>query len=165
MQKQMLIVSARKRVWLSSPYFLPNESTRELLIKAHEAGVDVRILTTSDRSDKKPVYYASYEVYGDLLRAGIAIYEYQPSMLHAKILLIDSNWVATGSANFDYRSFLHNDELDIVTDSQLLIGKIEQVFEKGFADSQQIGLKQWKRRSLLKHRTLGNAVRLMQWQL
>ncbi len=163
--KQTLIASARRRVWLSSPYFLPNLSTRKLLIAAKQAGVDVRVLTTSIASDKKPVYYASYEVYGSLLEAGIQIFEYQPSMLHAKMLIVDDSWANTGSANFDYRSFLHNDELDIVTDSPMLFSNIEQMFEKGFASSDQIGLKQWQRRSWLKHRILGNAVRLMQWQL
>ncbi|MGB3769295.1 MAG: phosphatidylserine/phosphatidylglycerophosphate/cardiolipin synthase family protein [Phormidesmis sp.] len=163
--KELLIACARERIWLSSPYFLPNNDTRHLLIAAKEAGVDVRILTTSRKSDKKPVYYASYEVYGSLLRAGVQIFEYQPSMIHAKMLIIDNAWVNTGSANLDYRSFLHNDELDIVTDSEKLIGDIEQVFERGFANSEQIGLKQWKQRSLLKHRVLGNAVRLVQWQL
>ena len=163
--KQTLIASARHRVWLSSPYFLPNLSTRKLLIAAKQAGVDVRVLTTSVASDKKPVYYASYEVYGSLLEADIQIFEYQPSMLHAKMLIVDDSWANTGSANFDYRSFLHNDELDIVTDSPILFSNIEQMFEKGFANSDQIGLKQWQRRSWLKHRILGNAVRLMQWQL
>ncbi|MEM8504111.1 MAG: phospholipase D-like domain-containing protein [Cyanobacteria bacterium P01_D01_bin.1] len=163
--KQTLVACARKRVWISSPYFLPNKSTRQILIGAQKDGVDVRILTTSDRSDKKPVYYASYEVYGPLLRAGIKIFEYQPSMLHAKMLLLDNDWANTGSTNIDYRSFLHNDELDITTDSSFLLEKIEQTFEKGFAQSKQISLRQWRNRPLLKHRVLGNIVRLVQWQL
>lgn len=163
--KQILIASARKRLWLASPYFLPNKSTRRLLIEAKKSGVDVRILTTSDRSDKKSVYYASYEVYGPLLEAGVQIFEYAPSMTHAKMMIVDHNWVNTGSANIDYRSFLHNDELDIITDSPDLFDKIEQVFQKGFDNSEQIGLKQWQQRSLLKHRLLGNTVRLVQWQL
>ncbi|CAN5728417.1 phospholipase D-like domain-containing protein [soil metagenome] len=163
--KQTLIACARRRIWLSSPYLLPNKSTRELLIGAQRAGVDVRILTTSVRSDKKPVYYASYEVYGSLLKAGIKIFEYQPSMIHAKMLIIDDEWVNMGSANIDYRSFLHNDELDIISDSAELFNHVEQAFERGFAECEQIGLRQWKRRSWLKHRLLGNAVRLVEWQL
>lgn len=163
--KQIFIASARERIWLSSPYFLPNMSTRNLLIEAQKSGVDVRILTTSDRSDKKPVYYASYEVYGDLLKAGIQIFEYQPSMLHAKMMLIDDLWTNTGSANLDYRSFLHNDELDILTDDRKLFENVEHMFEKGFSQSEQITLHHWKQRSWLKHRMLGNAVRLIQWQL
>ncbi len=163
--KQTLIACARQRIWLSSPYFLPNRSSRHLLITAQQSGVDVRILTTSDRSDKKPVYYASYEVYGSLLQAGIKIFEYQPSMLHAKMLIVDDDWVNTGSANFDYRSFLHNDELDLMTCDPTSIKKVEAVFKLGFERSEQIGLRQWQRRSWLKHRILGNAVRLVQWQL
>lgn len=163
--KELLIACARQRIWLASPYFLPNNDTRHLLIKAKKSGVDVRILTTSVKSDKKPVYYASFEVYGSLIKEGIQIFEYQPSMIHAKMLIVDDTWANTGSANLDYRSFLHNDELDIVTDSKRLISSIEQVFERGFANSEQIGLKRWKKRSLLKHRVLGNAVRLIQWQL
>ncbi|MEL7330329.1 MAG: cardiolipin synthase B, partial [Cyanobacteria bacterium J06559_1] len=163
--KQALIACARKRIWLSSPYFLPNKSSRQLLIAAKQAGLDIRILTTSEKSDKKPVYYASYEVYGPLLEAGIQVFEYQPSMLHAKLLMIDDDWINTGSANFDYRSFLHNDELDLVIKSPELVQKVEQVFEQGFAQSEQIGLDKWKRRSWLKHRLLGNIVRLVQWQL
>ncbi len=165
MLKQTLIACARQRLWLSSPYFLPNQSSRHLLIAAQQSGVDVRILTTSDRSDKKPVYYASYEMYGTLLKAGIKIFEYQPSMLHAKMLIVDDDWVNTGSANFDYRSFLHNDELDLMTSDQTLIKKVEAVFKAGFEQSEQIGLRQWQRRSWLKHRILGNIVRLVQWQL
>ena len=165
MTKELLIACARKRIWLASPYFLPNNDTRHLLIRAKKAGVDVRILTTSSKSDKKPVYYASYEVYGSLIKEGIQMFEYEPSMIHAKLLLIDDAWVNTGSANLDYRSFLHNDELDIVSNSEQLIHDIEQVFERGFAESGQVGLKQWEQRPWLKHRVLGNIVRLVQWQL
>ncbi|MEL6263774.1 MAG: phosphatidylserine/phosphatidylglycerophosphate/cardiolipin synthase family protein [Cyanobacteria bacterium J06626_6] len=163
--KQSLISSARQSIWLCSPYFLPNESTRNLLIEAQKAGIQVRILTTSDRSDKKPVYYASYEVYGSLLSAGISIFEYQPSMLHAKMLMIDHTWVNTGSANLDYRSYLHNDELDILTNSPKLVSAMKKQFERGFSNSQQIDLAQWQQRSVIKHRLIGNAVRLVQWQL
>ena len=163
--KLTAIGCAQKRVWLSSPYFLPNRSARELLIAAQKKGIDVRILTTSERSDKKPVYYASHEMYGPMLAAGIKIFEYQPSMLHAKMTIVDSAWVNMGSANFDYRSFLHNDELDITTDSPLLLRAVEQVFERGFAESKQVSQAQWQHRAWLKHRLLGNLVRLVQWQL
>lgn len=163
--KQTLIASARRNIWLASPYFLPNKSTRNLLIDAQKMGVHVRILTTSERSDKKPVYYASCEVYGPLLKAGIEIFEYQPSMIHAKMLMVDHTWVNIGSANLDYRSFLHNDELDILTDDAKLVRTIKHVFEKGFEASQKISFSQWKQRSLVKQRLIGNAVRLIQWQL
>ncbi|NJK54894.1 MAG: hypothetical protein HC939_02440 [Pleurocapsa sp. SU_5_0] len=72
------ILCARKRIWLASPYFLPDDNSIDLLVAAKQDGVDVRILTTSIRSDKKAVYYASFEHYGKLLKGGVAIYEFQP---------------------------------------------------------------------------------------
>ena len=164
--KENTIVAARTRIWLASPYLIPDRNTRELLIEAKESGVDVRILTTSlKNTDKKFVYYASYELYGDLLAGGIEIYEYLPNMTHAKMLLIDDQWVNTGSANFDPRSFFHNDELDISTADPILQRSIEQVFVQAFAQSQRMSLEDWKRRSWLRHRLIGGLVRFVQWQL
>ena len=159
------IICARKRIWLASPYFLPDENSIDLLVAAKQDGVDVRILTTSKRSDKKPVYYASYEHYGKLLKGEVEIYEFQPSMTHAKLLLIDDIWATTGSANFDPRSFCHNEELDISSAQPKLVEGIKNTFEKGFAQSERVTYKEWKQRSLIKHRILGNAVDFFQWQL
>jgi cardiolipin synthase A/B len=159
------IICARKRIWLASPYFLPDPNSIDLLVAAKQDGVDVRILTTSERSDKKPVYYASYEHYGKLLKGGVEIYEFQPSMTHAKLLLIDDIWATTGSANFDPRSFCHNEELDVCSAQPKLVEGIKNTFEKGFAQSQLISYHQWQRRSLIKHRILGNVVDFFQWQL
>lgn len=159
------IICARKRIWLASPYFLPDRNSIDLLVAAKQDGVDVRILTTSERSDKKPVYYASYEHCGRLLQGGVEIYEYQPSMTHAKLLLIDDLWATTGSANFDPRSFCHNEELDISSAQPELVEGIRSTFEKGFAQSVQVTYEDWKQRSLIKHRILGNIVDFFQWQL
>ena len=159
------LLCARKRIWLASPYFLPDENSIDLLVAAKQDGVDVRILTTSKRSDKKSVYYASYEHYGKLLQGDVEIYEFQPSMTHAKLLLIDDLWATTGSANFDPRSFSHNEELDICTAQPILVEGIKDTFEKGFAQSQRVTYEEWKQRSLIKHRILGNAVDFFQWQL
>ena len=158
-------ICARKRIWLASPYFLPDKHSVNLLVEAKQNGVDVRILTTSKRSDKKPVYYASYEHYGGLLKGCVEIYEFQPSMTHAKMLLIDDFWATTGSANFDPRSLCHNEELDICSAQPELIKGIKDTFEKGFSQSQRITYSDWKKRSLIKHRILGNMVDFFQWQL
>ena len=159
------LLCARKRIWLASPYFLPDENSIDLLVAAKQAGLDVRILTTSSRSDKKPVYYASYEHYGKLLQGNVEIYEFQPSMTHAKLLLIDDLWATTGSANFDPRSFCHNEELDICTAQPILVEGIKDTFKKGFAQSQRVTYEEWKHRSLIKHRILGKVVDFFQWQL
>jgi cardiolipin synthase A/B len=159
------ILCARKRIWLASPYFLPDDNSIDLLVAAKQNGVDVRILTTSIRSDKKLVYYASFEHYGRLLKGGIPIYEFQPSMTHAKLLLIDDLWATTGSANFDPRSFSHNEELDICSTQPKLVEGIRATFEKGFAQSHIITYAKWQQRSLIKHRLLGNLVDFFEWQL
>jgi len=150
------IICARKRIWLASPYFLPDDNSMDLLVAAKQDGVDVRILTTSKRSDKKPVYYASYEHYGKLLKGGVEIYEFQPSMTHAKLLLIDDIWATTGSANFDPRSFCHNEELDICSAQPKLVEGIKATFEKGFAQSNKISYEKWQKRSLVKESCKNN---------
>jgi cardiolipin synthase len=86
-------------------------------------------------------------------------------MTHAKLLLIDDLWATTGSANFDPRSFCHNEELDICSAQPELVKGIKDTFEKGFAQSKQITYGEWKKRSLIKHRILGNVVDFFQWQL
>ena len=164
--KENTIVAARQRIWLASPYLIPDRNTRELLIEAKQSGVEVRILTsTLENIDKKYVYYAAYELYGDLLENGIEIYEYLPNMTHAKMLLIDDQWVNIGSANFDPRSFFHNEELDISTADPRLQQAVEQVFAEAFAQSQRMGLKDWQQRSWWRHRLFGGVVRFIQWQL
>lgn len=158
------ILAARKRIWLASPYFFPDLNSRDLLIAAKKKGLDVKILTTSSICDKKLVYYASYEGYGPLLRAGIEIYEYQPSMTHAKLLLIDDRWLSTGSANFDPRSFFHNDELDFSTGEPRVLEEVERIFKLGFSKSELASLDAWRKRALWK-RAVGRTVRFFQWQL
>ena len=86
-------------------------------------------------------------------------------MTHAKLLLIDDIWATTGSANFDPRSLCHNEELDICSAQPELVKGIKETFEKGFAQSKRITYDDWKKRSLIKHRILGNLVDFFQWQL
>lgn len=158
------IFAARERVWISSPYFLPDHQSCQALITAKKRGIDVRILTCGPHNDKKFVYYASVELYGNLLPAGIKIHEHQPSMLHAKCLLIDDKWVTTGSANFDPRSFFHNDELNISTAEPQMVQHIEQLFHTGFERSQLVSIANWRTRPLWK-RTVGRLVLFLQSQL
>jgi cardiolipin synthase len=158
------ILAAREYVWISSPYFLPDHQSRQALITAKKRGIDVRILTCGPHNDKKLVYYASIELYGELLKAGIKIHEHQPSMLHAKCLLIDNQWVSTGSANFDPRSFFHNDELDISTAEPQMLQRIEKLFRTGFERSKLVSITDWNTRRLWK-RIIGRLVLFVQSQL
>ncbi len=159
-------MAAQRRIWIASPYMLPDQDLRRLMVEAKQAGVEVRLLTACAQEIDKPyVYYAAFELYGELLEAGVEIYEYQPSMVHAKMLLVDWQWVNVGSANFDSRSFFHNDELDLTTCDSYLIEKTEEVFKQAFALSHKVSLQDWQKRSWWRHKLLGRLTGFIQWQL
>jgi cardiolipin synthase len=160
----MSILAARERVWVASPYFLPSSDLLDALRTAKKNGVDVRILTMGPHNDKNYVYYAARELYSKLLAAGIEIYEYQPSMMHAKVLLIDENWVSTGSANFDPRSFFHNDELHLSVSEPELAKKVEHFFMIAFENSHRVGRADWRTRPA-RNRILGRLVLSFRRQL
>ncbi|PSB12246.1 cardiolipin synthase B [filamentous cyanobacterium CCP1] len=143
---QISFLAAQTRIWIGSPYFIPDPNTRRALIRAKERGVDVRILTMGNATDKPLVHFTSRELYGDLLKAGIKVCEHQPSMMHAKFLLVDSNWVSTGSANFDPRSYFHNDELNISSNYPELIAKIDRFFTNAMNDSHCLTHEEWQAR-------------------
>lgn len=159
-----LLLAAKDRIWIASPYFLPDSNSRKALIKAKKNGVDVRILTVGHHNDKKLVYYAVRENYKDLLAAGIELYEHQPSMMHAKILLIDDNFVSTGSANLDPRSLFLNDELNLSLAEPKLAKSIEKFFQFGFSRSRHIKMLSWQKRPLWQ-RIVGRLILFFRWQL
>lgn len=161
---QSSIQSARERIWIASPYFLPNPNTRKILVTARQRGIDVRILTMGYKSDKRFIHYTAQELYEEMLRGGVKIHEYQPSMMHAKILFIDNHWVSIGSANFDARSFFQNDEMNLTTAQPELLNWIENFFIEAFDKSKLVRLKDWQHRSL-KGRVIGNFWRIFYWEL
>lgn len=161
---QTCVQSAQERLWIASPYLLPDEATCKTLAEARARGVDVRVLTMGACTDKNYVYYTSRQHYGSLLKNGLKLYEYQPSMMHAKVILIDDNLVCMGSANLDPRSFFHNDELNICTPDKSLIQNIHTFFERGFDNSNLIEFKAWKNRPW-QQKVLGTLFNVSYWQL
>lgn len=161
---QLAILSARERLWIASPYLLPDIATCNVLRQIKRQGIDVRILTMGVNSDKPYVYYVSRERYEPLLTDGVEIYEYQPSMMHAKLILIDQTWVSLGSANLDPRSLFQNDELNLCTSSAPLVEFVEHFFQQGFEHSDQIQLDRWRQRPGWQ-RLAGQALNLFYWQL
>ncbi|MEB3268666.1 MAG: cardiolipin synthase B [Leptolyngbya sp.] len=158
------VLAAKHRVWIASPYLLPDRATCHTLAQARGRGVDVRIVTMGPRSDKPLVWDVARSRYGRLLSAGVDLYEYQPSMMHAKVILIDQHWVSAGSANLDPRSFFHNDELNLCTCDRTLLASVEQLFEQAFAHSRLITPKQWRQRPL-GQRLRGSLGNVLYWQL
>jgi cardiolipin synthase len=143
------IASARSHIDIQSPYFVLDESTRWTLDDARRRGVRVRILTDGEITDAKPVKYASRQGYQRLLDAGYEIYEYEPTMMHVKAMMVDGIWSVIGSANFDNRSFELNDELTIGVADPELAAALTRDFEDDLRKAKQLNAATWSDRSLL----------------
>jgi cardiolipin synthase len=142
------IAGARKRIDVQSPYFVLDESTRWSFDEARKRGVHVRILTDGDVTDAKPVKDASREGYQQLLDAGYEVYEYQPTMMHVKAMIVDGVWSVIGSANFDNRSFELNDELTIAIYDPKLAAALTRDFETDMTKSKKLDPTSWRERPL-----------------
>jgi cardiolipin synthase len=116
------------------------------LIKAKQRGVNVRILVPGAKSDHLMTRSSSRRVYGPLLEAGIEIHEYQPSMLHAKIMVVDGVWSVLGSTNFDNRSFGLNDEINLAALDSQLANYLTEEFNGDLEKSNSVSYEQWKKR-------------------
>lgn len=110
----LAISGARERLYLTNAYFVPDTGLRRLLCEAVARGVDVRVLTPGRNTDRKSTWYAARAHYEELLEGGVRIYEYQPTMVHAKTLVADGEWASVGTVNFDNRSLSLNDEIAVV---------------------------------------------------
>ncbi len=143
------LASARRTIDITSPYFVTDESTEWSLKDATDRGVKVRILVEGDTTDAMPVKYASREAYDRLLSMGIEIYEYQPTMMHTKTLVVDGAWSMFGSANFDNRSLELNDELNVAVSDRDLARRFLDDFEQDLRVSSRLELAAWRQRSLL----------------
>ncbi|MFL6279090.1 MAG: phospholipase D-like domain-containing protein [Vicinamibacterales bacterium] len=143
------IASARRTIDITSPYFVTDESTAWALQDAVSRGVKIRILVEGDKSDAMPVKYASREAYERLLSMGVEIYEYQPTMMHTKSLVVDGAWSMFGSANFDNRSLELNDEFNVAVSDRDLANRFTQDFEHDLRVSSQLELAAWRQRGWL----------------
>ena len=144
---QLLLASAKRSISITTPYFLPDKSlTRELCRAIEDRGVKVRILVPGRKSDHLLTRSTSRAGYGPLLKAGAEVYEYQPSMIHAKVLCIDELWAVVGSTNFDNRSFGINDEVNLAVCDPAYAGRLEQDMSGDLAESRRISFDEWRHR-------------------
>jgi cardiolipin synthase len=144
----MAITAARHTIQLSSSYFVPDELTIKALVAAARRGVAVQIITPGTDIDSEVVRSASRERWGDLLKAGIRIAEYQPTMFHVKALVVDNLLVSVGSTNFDNRSFSLNDEANLnVLDATFAKSQVA-VFNDDWRRARQITLEMWQGRPM-----------------
>ncbi len=146
---QVLMDSARESIDITNPYFLPDYSARHALLRAmRQRRVRVRILTNGDKSDERFVTKLGRSLEVDLVRAGAEIYEYQPGMIHAKLMVIDGQWCVLGSANFDHRSFALNDEVNLAVLDRSLAATLRTQMEEDLAQSELVKADELRNRSL-----------------
>jgi cardiolipin synthase len=140
-----LINSARRRLWLASPYFVPDPAVMTALQLAAVRGVDVRVLLPA-RPDYQLPYLSSFSYYDALAQAGIAVYRYTPGFLHQKVVLVDDELAAVGSINVDYRSFHLNFELALLVADPGFAREVGVMLECDFARSRRVDLTEYARR-------------------
>ena len=140
------IAAAVKSIELSAAYFVPDEVEVDTLVEAAKRGVKVRIIVPGPLIDNKVVRRASRASWGKLLRAGIEISEYAPTMFHVKVMVVDGLWTSVGSTNFDSRSFSTNDEANLnVLDAGFAAAQ-HKVFAADLGQSRRITLEEWANR-------------------
>ena len=158
------IASAVKGIRLATAYFVPDSLAIETLVKARERGVKIEIIVPGPHTDAQVVQSASRSRWGELLDAGVEIYEYQPTMYHCKVMIVDDLWVTVGSTNFDDRSFRLNDEANLNILDPALAGVEAAAFEDDKGKSRLMTSAEFKNRSKLR-KMLDSAAGLLRRQL
>lgn len=139
------IGNAETEILLTNAYFAPDPQLRAALADAVKRGVDVKLILPS-KTDSGLIFHAGRSYYDEMLRAGIKIYERRDALLHSKTVVIDGVWSTIGSTNLDWRSFLHNQELNAVVLSADFAAQMKRVFEGDLAASDPVTLRAWERR-------------------
>ncbi len=142
------IAGARKRLWLTTAYFVPDRAFEDVLCATAKRGVDVRLLINGQHVDKEVARQASRRSYAKLLDAGVRIFEYNQTMLHAKVILVDDRWANVGSGNLDNRSLDLDLELNVVISGPECVAELEEHFLGDLAMSEEIDPQVWRDRPL-----------------
>ncbi|MDE6628787.1 MAG: cardiolipin synthase, partial [Muribaculaceae bacterium] len=145
---QHAIASARKCVWIQTPYFIPTEGLLHTLQMAALSKVDVRIMLPR-RSDSDMLRWASFSYIQECLRAGIKVYLYGKGMLHSKAIIVDDGFATVGSTNFDFRSFEHNFEANMLIYSGEFNSRMKALFLRDQKDCVRVSASRWRCRPVL----------------
>ncbi|MGZ8796368.1 MAG: cardiolipin synthase [Thermoanaerobaculia bacterium] len=141
------IVASERSIYINNAYFVPDPDTIRALEGAVRRGVDVRVVIPGDKTDVPIARQAGRLHYELLLRRGIRIFEYQPTMMHAKTMVVDGIWTTIGSSNFDDRSFRLNDEVNVNVYDEAIAKQVETMFFQDVARSTEITPRKWLRRT------------------
>lgn len=150
MVMDVMLRQATQRLWLTTAYFAPGERIVRLLMEAAQRDVDVRLLLPGTHLDWRVVHLASSDLYAEMIDAGVRVFHYEQTMLHAKILTIDGRAAMIGSANVDERSLRHNEEMSAVVLDPDVTAILDRHAEEDLALSVEIDADRWRDRSLLK---------------
>jgi cardiolipin synthase len=140
------IVGAKRTLYLSNAYFVPDDDFRRMLTERAKKGVDVRILTAGEKGDVKSTWYAGRGRYEELLEAGVRIFEYRPTMMHAKTLVVDGSYIIAGTMNFDNRSMAFNDETVLITMDKTVGARANEMFLEDMKYADEIDLATFRNR-------------------
>ena len=151
-----LLREARESIWITTAYFVPDALLADLLCSAVKRGVDVRLLVPGEHTDEAFCQLGGEDQFRRLLDAGVAIHQFEPTMLHAKIMTVDHELAVVGSANMNHRSMSKDEEFCLVIEDAETLQVLEQQFQNDVARSNALDLSSWKKRSLW--RRLGELV-------
>ena len=160
----LAIASARESIELTTAYFVPRPAFTDALADASRRGVGLRILVPGPHIDKEFVRVAGRDAYSDLLQAGARIFEYQPTMLHAKTMVVDGAWSSVGTVNFDNRSFQLHDEVTLCVWDEHFAGLLTGQFERDLEQAEEIAGGRWEDRGV-RARASETAMRLLRREL
>ena len=145
---QTLIEGSNGKVLIATPYFLPDRAFRDAIRRTVARGVEMTVIVPGPRTDQRWVRLASRRMYGQMLDAGVRIFEYSPGMTHVKALLVDDLWAVVGTTNLDNRSFEHNDEVNVAFRSAAVNARITADLEADLALCNKVDRAEWARRPL-----------------
>ena len=153
------ITLAKRCVYIQTPYFLPSDSLLKALQSAALAGVDVRLMIPR-KPDLPMTKLATGSYIKECMLSGIKVYLYEPTLMHAKVVIVDDEFVTTGSTNFDFRSFEHNFEFNALIYSKEFNQKMKAIFEADMEQCTRLSMGKWKQRPLIQ-KALESMVRLI----
>ncbi|MBK8907610.1 MAG: cardiolipin synthase B [Rhodospirillales bacterium] len=159
-----IVTLAQKRLRIVTPYLAPDEVSTRMLIEALDRGVKIDIVIPGPFTDKRVSELAGADQLTDLLNAGVKVWRYQPTMIHTKVAILDGKVAVVGSANFNQRSMLKDDEIALVTDHAATVEKLEQHFEDDLEHCKRLKLHSWRNRGILR-RSMEAASRLVKQQV
>ena len=139
---------AKRELLIANPYFIPDARVIAVLAAARRRGVIVKLMLAGEHIDAWWARQNSVRLYGSLLEAGVEIYEFRPTMLHQKTMLVDGVWATIGTANFDNRSFAMNEETNLCFHDRTIAEELRAIFNADLKRCDRIDFDQWRRRGL-----------------